>query len=437
VLVIGAGCAASTQGCGRVLALSPMGAIGRVSYSWYLWHWPVLVLAPALLGHPLGLAERLAAVLVSAGLAVLTLRFVENPVRFAAPVRRSRLLSLAVGGAATAVAVCVGVVLLVWVPNPVGRGPAPTPLTITAAPVPLGSTMAAYDAAVQHVFAQVQAAVAASIELKAVPWNLDPLLSDQVGQLKAILTNGCLRVPFQGGQPECAAGDTASPTTVALVGDSHAAMLNPAFQQIAAQRHWRLEMMAKAACPLTDSAITYDFFSGLVERFQHCEQWRAQIIARLRAEHPQLIVVSQARGYGAGSWLPGFTVHDPAWIDSLARLVQQLRGTGAKVLVLGPTPVPRVSVPDCLSGHLDDVTACSSLRSFAINEPGIAAESAAINGGGGQYADLTELFCTANRCPFIVGNTMVYFDESHLTREYSRLLAPAMGALVDRALAAG
>ena len=90
-LVIGAGCATPSQGCGRVLAVSPMRAIGRVSYSWYLWHWPVLVLAPALLGHPLGLAARLAAALVSGGLAVLTLRLIENPLRFAARVRRSAL----------------------------------------------------------------------------------------------------------------------------------------------------------------------------------------------------------------------------------------------------------------------------------------------------------------------------------------------------------
>jgi peptidoglycan/LPS O-acetylase OafA/YrhL len=436
-LVIGAGCAAPSQGCGRVLALSPMGAVGRVSYSWYLWHWPVLVLAPALLGHSLGLPGRLAAVLVSAGLAVLTLRFIENPLRFAARVRRSPLVSLALGGAATAVAVCVGVILLVWVPDPVGRGPAATPLTITAAPAPPGSDMAAYDAAVQRAFAQVQAAVAASAELNAVPSNLSPPLTDQVGQLEAILTNGCLRLPFQGGQPECAAGDTASPTTVALVGDSHAAMWNPAFQRAAAQRHWRLEMMAKAACSLMDLPITYDFFSRLVEHVQHCEQWRAEIIARLRAEHPRLIVLSQARQYGVGSLLPGFKFYAPAWIDSLTRLTQQLRGTGAKVLVLGPSPVALTSLPTCLSGHLDDATACSGSPSTMVNGPGIAAESVATKAGGGQYADITELFCSTNRCPPIVGNNLVYFDADHLTREYSQALGPAMGALADRALADG
>ena len=78
--------------------------------------------------------------------------------------------------------------------------------------------------------------------------------------------------------------------------------------------------------------------------------------------------------------------------------------------MLGPIPDPQSMVPICLSGHLDDATACSPPRSIAVNEPGIAAESAATQAGGGQYADLTELFCTANRCPVIVGNTLVYLD---------------------------
>jgi hypothetical protein len=44
---------------------------------------------------------------------------------------------------------------------------------------------------------------------------------------------------------------------------------------------------------------------------------------------------------------------------------------------------------------------------------------------------------TPNRCPVVVGNTMVYIDEAHMTLEYSRLLAPVIGTLADRALAHG
>jgi peptidoglycan/LPS O-acetylase OafA/YrhL len=435
VLVIGAGCATATQGCGRVLAVAPMRAIGRISYSWYLWHWPVLLLAPPLLGHPLGLAGRLATVLISGGLAVLTLRFIEDPLRFAAPIRRSALASLALGGAATAVAVCAGVALLDWVPNPVGRGPAAAPLTITAAPPPAGSGIDAYDAAVQHAFAQVQAAVAAATDLKAVPSNLDPPLDRAAAEFRAVFLSGCLRNLWEVGQPECATGDTASSTTVALLGDSHATMWTPAFQQVAEQRHWRLETLAKGACPPMSLPIT-SFLGRLVEHIDRCEQWRGQIMARLRAEHPRLVVVSMYRGYGAGQgYLP--RSYDPVWFDGLTRLVQQLRGIGAQVLVLGPVPDPHTVVPICLSGHLDDATACSPSRSTAVNQPGIVAETTATKAGGGQYADLTELFCTADRCPVIVGNTLVYFDHVHLTIEHARALAPAMGALVDRALVHG
>ena len=131
---------------------------------------------------------------------------------------------------------------------------------------------------------------------------------------------------------------------MAVVGDSDAAMWNPALRQVAQQRHWRLEMLTKAGCPLMDLPTT----SLLLHReYTECEQWRGQIIARLQAEHPRLVVVSMWRRYGAGYGYPsGFTSYDPAWIDSLTRLVQQLRGTGAKVLVLGPIPDPRIGGAD-------------------------------------------------------------------------------------------
>ncbi len=433
-LVIAAGSAAPSQGCGRALAARPMRAIGRVSYSWYLWHWPVLLMAmPAAAWprHPLGLG--IAAILISLGLAVLTLRFIENPLRFAGPVRRSASRSLAVGGAATAVAVGVGVALLVMVPTPVGRGPAAPALTITATAPPAGSDITAYDAAVRQAFAQVQAAVAASVDLKAVPSNLNPSLAD--AKTRPLGSKGCLRDILLVDQPLCATGDTASSTTVALVGDSNAAMWEPAFEKVATQRHWRLETLAKGYCPLMDLPTAIPLFG---REYTECEQWRDQITGRLRAEHPRLVVLSMMRRYGAQyGWASGFTSYDPAWIASLTRQVQQLRSIGAQVLVLGPMPDPQSVVPLCLSLHLDDASACSPHTSKAVNQPGIAAEAAATKAGGGQYSDLTELFCTADRCPVIVGNTLVYRDQDHVTFEYSQLLAPVVGALMDRALAPG
>jgi hypothetical protein len=69
-----------------------------------------------------------------------------------------------------------------------------------------------------------------------------------------------------------------------------------------------------------------------------------------------------------------------------------------------------------------------------VNESGIAAEAAAIAAAGGQYADITELFCTAQLCPPIVGDTLVYVDRYHITSQFARVLAPVIGALADRAL---
>lgn len=439
VLVIGAGCATPTQGCGQLLGLAPMRAIGRISYSWYLWHWPVLILTPALLGHPLSLTARLISALLSAGLAWLTVRYLENPLRFAPKIRNSPGRSLALGAGATAAAVAVGVALILAVPTPIGHGgPAKTP-TVTAASVPAGSAPSTYNTAVQQIFAQVQTAVAASTHLNAVPSNLNPPLANAAAELKALLLDGCMRLPYEGGQPECAAGDPTSPTTVALVGDSHAAMWNPAFKVAAEQRQWRLETMAKTACPLMDSPTATNPLQRLARDIDKCDEWRGEILSRLQAEHPKLVVVSMWRGYGASGGgfegQSGFHSYDPVWLDSLTRLVQQLRSTGAQVLVLGPVPDPHDDVPICLSGHLGDVAACSPPRSAAVNESGMAAEAAATEAGGGQYADLTDLFCATDRCPVIIGNTLVYPDWTHITSEYSQALAPVVTALAERALA--
>jgi hypothetical protein len=141
---------------------------------------------------------------------VLTLRLVENPLRFAAPIRSSAKASLALGAGVTAVAVAVGQVLLGVVPVPVGHGTPATPLTVTVTPVPPGSDLATHDAAIRQAFDQVQTALTASANLGAVPSNLDPSFVGVQTEQAAYAGQGCLLSPLQGEQPECASGDTAS-----------------------------------------------------------------------------------------------------------------------------------------------------------------------------------------------------------------------------------
>jgi peptidoglycan/LPS O-acetylase OafA/YrhL len=443
-LVVAAGCAAPDRGPGRLLAVRPLRAVGRLSYSWYLWHWPVLVLAPAVLGHDLDLPQRIAAATASAGLALATLLAVEKPVRFSPALRRSGGRSLLVGGALTASALAAVLVATALLPAPVGRGAAAAaprlraPTTVAAGTAGTagmaGQASAAADPAAARVAAltaQVQAAVAASADLQDLPSNLTPPLARAADDLPAPMRDGCLLAYLAVRQPPCAFGAPDGSPVVALVGDSHAAVWQPAFQPLAEQRGWRLDVLAKTTCPLLDLPIRSPY---LRRSYTECGTWRGQVMDRLSAEHPTLVVLAMGRRYGADF---GFTTYDPAWLAALTGTVRELRATGAAVLVLGPVPDPHGWVPTCLSAHLSSAASCFPSRAEAVNAAGVAAEAAATTAAGGHYADLTDLFCTAVRCPLVVGDDLVFRDDNHLTVEYAALLAPVLAARVEALLPGG
>ena len=84
------------------LALAPLQWLGRVSYSWYLWHWPFILLAVQWVGHD-SLLVRSTAALVALGVGVVAHAIVENPARFNPRLIRSRRLTYSMGAAITAV----------------------------------------------------------------------------------------------------------------------------------------------------------------------------------------------------------------------------------------------------------------------------------------------------------------------------------------------
>jgi peptidoglycan/LPS O-acetylase OafA/YrhL len=439
-LVITGGCVQPWGGVGAVLSVWPLRQVGRYSYSWYLWHWPVLVLAPVIVGHALGLGVGLAAVALSAGLAVLTTHAIEDPLRFAAALRRSPARSLLLGGGTTAVGVAGSLLVLVAVPVPVGSGAAVRAprLSMPAAPSvpasgsgsPAMPSSGAAQSSLQALTAQVQALVAASADTQAVPSNLTPSLADAAADKALPFRNGCLLTWTAVNQGSCAFGDTASSTTVALIGDSHATQWFPTLEQIAQQRQWRLETLTKTTCPLLLDLPLRSPYLG--REYTECEQWRTRILGRIQAERPAVVILGMSRRYAQDFH---FTMYGPQWLSSLTQTVAAIRATGAVVLVLGPIPDPLLTVPTCLSAHLDSATACNPDRARAINAAGIAAEQAATATGGGHYAELTSLFCTVIRCPVIVGNNLVFRDDNHLTISYAQWLAPVISIEISSAMA--
>jgi hypothetical protein len=420
-----------------LLRVPPLRAVGRLSYSWYLWHWPVLVLAPAVVGRDLSLAARLVAVAVSAALAGLTLVLLENPVRFATPLRRSARRSLLLAAGATATAVSATLVLLVVIPTPVGRGAAIHTGPIEAAPTTAASPASGEaspppppPSAAQVLTGQVNAVVAESAGTQAVPSNLTPPLSDAAADIADPFRNGCMLTWTASQQDACAYAQTTSPTTVDVIGDSHATQWFPAVDEVAQERQWRLQVWTKVTCPPVDLPITSPV---LGREYTECEQWRSTILDRIRAEHPALVILGMARHYDAQY---GFTVYSPEWLAGLTRMVADIRAAGSAVAVMGAIPKPPTNVPTCLSAHLTSATECTFDSGPTVDLAGIAAEQAATAAGGGYYVDVIPLFCAGGRCPVIVGNSLVYRDDNHLTTAYAAWLAPAIGADIDEMLPA-
>lgn len=111
--IIGAG---ALSGCGfvyRLLSIAPAVETGKISYSWYLWHWPLLGLARAADLGRFNLPRDAALAAVAYGLAYLSTHWIEMPIRqkrfhpFSAP-------KSAIASGVTLTAVCVASSLGLW-----------------------------------------------------------------------------------------------------------------------------------------------------------------------------------------------------------------------------------------------------------------------------------------------------------------------------------
>jgi len=426
--VIASGCAAPHNG--PILVLGRIGAqvIGRVSYSWYLWHWPVLILAPALVGHSLSLGANLALVVGSLVLAVMSFVLVENPLRRSTWLQIQPRRVFRLGGALTATAVALCLVSIVALPSLKGHGVA-REAKLSFAPVakhePLAPSTSAsgpdpYQVALTSATAQVQGAVARSLPKNDVPENLTPSLPDANADEPPVFVDGCLDSYLPTDVETCDFGDTSSQTSIVLFGDSHAAMWFPAVDSAADKFGLNLYTWTKATCP----PLVLPIFSPVLGRnYSECDQWRQNVLARIAQVHPTLVILGVARHY---TDIYGFTPYSPQWLQGLSAMVSDIRQLGAKVLVMGPIPKPPFNAPGCLSVHLTSATACTVALSQGLDVRGKLAEEHVVAAAGGSYLDPDPWFCTTTTCSVMVDNLLVYRDDNHITATYAAYLAPAV-----------
>jgi peptidoglycan/LPS O-acetylase OafA/YrhL len=432
-LIIAGGLRQPLNGVSRLLAIRPMRWIGGISYSLYLWHWPLLVLPASAVGSSLPGWAVIGLVALTFVLADASRRWIEDPIRHgsAARLRPSRVLA-AFGAMSLAVAATsLGVGTLTG--PPVGATVGAVELELPSRP-PVPGRPASVAAPSSRPTsggspAPVPQATMAPTPAGAVPDDLVPSLGAVRDDIPAIYDDACHAEWLQTRPNPCVYGQADADTTVVLLGDSHAAHWFPTFERLADERRWRLISLTKSACPVADLPV---YNSGLKRAYAECDAWRDAVLERIAEERPAMVVVSGSR---TGSfWVNGAPVEaaerEDLWGPALERSIRAIDRLAGEVVVIGDTPRPRGDAPVCLSDNLDDALACATPVSQALGPARTATERRVSAAAGATFIDPTPWLCPTAPCPAVIGRVLVYRDGHHMTTVFARALAPYLEPLL-------
>lgn len=410
--VIRAGTPTGRWSPARAMRLAPVQFLGDVSYSVYLWHWPLIVLAPFVVAAD-GAATKIAIAALSVLAAWLTKRLVEDPARTTPLLAgRGALVTFAAAGAATAAVLAVTVAAGSHVTSRIRAEERVTARVLAAHPRCFGA--AARDRCENP-----------SLRRTVVPTPLQAAKRPNAP---------CAVVERASAVTVCAFGARpARPArTVALVGDSHAVHWRPAFERVIRARRWRGLSITRSGCPL--SAAPPQLRGRALRR---CEQWKREV-PRWLAAHREVSTVFVAQHSGSRDTARGGQDAFAAQVAGFRSAWRTLPSSVEHVVVLRDTPTMPGTTPTCveqaLSEHRGAAAACDAPRSAALPpDPAVAAaraETARV-----RSIDLSHYFCDERRCAPVIGGALVYKDvESHLTDVYAASLGPFLRREVDALL---
>ena len=379
--------------------------IGGISYSLYLWHWPMLIIGQ----QGFGLTGPLSgALLVGCSVipAYLSTRLMEQPIASNAKWRRSPRRAFTVGAIA---ALC----------SLLGAGGLLLSLDRNTQP-PIDVNLTEIGAATLEAGEQ-------PLLPAAVPRTLIPSLVDAKNDIPAVYDQGChLEVP-ETALNECEFGDLTG-ATVLLVGDSHAAQWFSALESLAESNGFRLVSMTKSSCPFVQTTIE---LTSKDRPYTECAEWNDNVRDYIERERPAAIVTSTL-----GIYVDAARPDDPeAFEQSLRQSWAWVSELGIPLFAIVDSPYMSTNVPDCLAKNRNAPENCGTPREEALPHAGL--ERRAAEGlPGVTPIDLTDLICPGDTCLPIIGGVLVYRDQHHLSDVYVRTLAPALGSRAPELISA-
>lgn len=391
-----------TSPAGRLLGAEPLQFLGNNSYSAYLWHWPLIVITPFAVGEPLGWEWGVVLLVASFALAVVTRILVEDPIRNNKRLHQSRpAWTYAWSAAALSVIVATtGVVAANAFPTDHGK----TDVVATAlAKGCLGAGPSLSEVEDCDDLAIDSLILPRSAELDADNGNAFDCWTDRNQELES-----CSFGPADG-----------SPFRVALVGDSHAAMLLPGLLPQLDSVGWRLDTFVGWGCQWTVSAEN------------QCEGARGAIQSRLMDGDYDLVITTASRmSYAGQPYEQAVQDYVTAWTP--------VKNSGTRVIVIADNPLPSTEARECLilAGDVyDKAQECTTQRSTAesLQDHLIDASDVA----GVPLIRFDEVYCQEDVCPMVSHHVVIYRDNSHITATFSKTLGPAIVDKVQAILSRG
>jgi peptidoglycan/LPS O-acetylase OafA/YrhL len=369
----------------RALRFRPLVYLGLISYSLYLWHWPIFVFGRYYLVRELKASETATALVLMGAFSVVSWRFIERPFR-------NKSLSIgivryaAAGGAAVLAIAAAALILMDGMPRRLNA-----------------------EAAIinQAVGSNYRCPVSAYIAF---------------GRARACLMNLPSRDPRD--------------ADVVLLGNSHAQMYAPLWASLLAERGLTGLLVPLNAClPTVQVNLTVQCLNAARENLDE--------VAKLR--RAGTVILGLTWGHAANALVDGggHTADNrgnAALVGALDDLIERLRSAGKRAVLIGPIPEPGWDVASILSrqlafGHPIDrplfMTTADFTRRFgsAIAHFETRADI--------SFVRPDRALCSAERCNYLLGGRSLYSDGSHIAEGELKLFRPLFADALAPMTAAG